>query len=253
MASVRSIYHYPVKGLTAAPLPRASLARGGTLPLDRAYAVAHGSTDFDPDRPVHLGKRKFLQLMENERLASLDARLDADGATLVIARDGRPVAQGRLDQPVGRRLLEQFLAAYLGAEVRGSPRIVSAPGHHFADDPRPMLSLINLASVADLARVAGGRLDPLRFRGNLYLAGLPAWAELSWLDRPVQIGRQARLRVVDRIARCAATNVDPRTGARDRNLPRSLRDAFGHVDMGVYAVVETGGEIAVDDPVTVAD
>lgn len=249
MVHVDAIYRYPVKGLSPAAMDRVRLEPGGTLPLDRAFAIAHGSTDFDPAAPQPMSKRKFLQLMENERLATLATRLEDDDATLVIERDGRQVSRGRLDQPVGRKLIEQFLDAYMKDDIRGPVHIVSAPGHHFADVPTPLVSLINPASVAELSRVAGSPVDPLRFRGNVYLEGLPAWAEFDWVGREIAIGDQVRLKVVARIERCAAINVDPANGARDMNLPKLLNSAFGHVDMGVYAVVATGGEVGVGDTV----
>ena len=249
MARLTAIYRYPVKGLSATPLDTATLEAGGTLPLDRAWAIAHGSTDFDAAAPKPMSKRKFLQLMENERLATLATRLEDDGVTLAIERGGRQVARGRLDQPVGRKLLEQFLDAYMQSEIRGAVRIVSAPGHHFADHPRPMVSLINRASVADLERIAGEPVDPMRFRGNLYLEDLPAWAEFDWVGQELAVGAEVRLQVVERIGRCAATNVNPGTGARDMNLPRLLQRGFGHVDMGVYAVVARGGTIKAGDDI----
>jgi uncharacterized protein YcbX len=114
----------------------------------------------------------------------------------------------------------------------------------FSDTPAKVLSLINLASVRDLERVVGRPVHPLRFRANLYFDGGTAWEEFAWVGRRLEIGG-ARLEVVDRIERCAATDVDPVTGARDMNLPRTLARGFGHVDMGVYAAVTAAGEIAV--------
>jgi uncharacterized protein len=35
-------------------------------------------------------------------------------------------------------------------------------------------------------------------------------------------GPRAKLKVVKRIVRCAATNVDPQTGIRDLNVPQTL-------------------------------
>ncbi len=83
--------------------------------------------------------------------------------------------------------------------------------------------------------------------GPLYLDDVPPWEEFTWIGRELAVGG-ARLRVVERIERCAATNVDPETGARDRNLPLALRKGFGHADMGVYAEVVAGGDIAIGDP-----
>ena len=50
-----------------------------------------------------------------------------------------------------------------------------------------------------------------------------------------------------RIVRCAATEVNPETAARDANPPRDLRARFGHADLGVYAEVLEGGRVAVGD------
>ncbi len=63
----------------------------------------------------------------------------------------------------------------------------------------------------------------------------------------------ARLRVIGRIERCAATNVNPETAARDMNIPLALKRGFGHVDMGVYAKVLTAGEITLGDRIVAPD
>ncbi|HXW28823.1 MAG TPA: MOSC domain-containing protein [Xanthobacteraceae bacterium] len=95
-------------------------------------------------------------------------------------------------------------------------------------------------------------MDPLGFRANLYVSGWPAWHEFALLGRSVKVGPEAEIKIVKRIVRCAATNVDPQTGERDLAIPRSLATAFGHGDCGVYGEVVTGGAIAVGDRVTTA-
>lgn len=114
-----------------------------------------------------------------------------------------------------------------------------------------MVSIINLASVAAIETAVGAPVHPLRFRGNLYVAGWPAWREFDLVERELAVGREAQLKVVKRIVRCAATNVDPDTGMRDLALPKSLMQSFGHMDCGVYAEVMTGGEIAAGDSISV--
>ncbi len=51
------------------------------------------------------------------------------------------------------------------------------------------------------------------------------------------------------IDRCAATNVDPASGARDMNIPKALQRGFGHVDLGLYARVTVGGPVSVGDEI----
>ena len=50
-ATVTAIYRYPVKGLSAERMDRAALIPGQCLPHDRRFAIALGSTLFDPQRP----------------------------------------------------------------------------------------------------------------------------------------------------------------------------------------------------------
>jgi uncharacterized protein len=109
------------------------------------------------------------------------------------------------------------------------------------------VSIINLASVAALEDVVGAPIDPLRFRGNVYVTGWPAWHELDMVGQEITIGSSARLKVVKRIVRCATTNVDPATGIRDLAIPDALRRTYGHADCGIYAEVVTPGEIVVKD------
>jgi len=166
---------------------------------------------FDPANPEWLPKRSFLMLMKNERLALLESRYDAATATLEIWRGGKRVARGALATPVGRAVIEDFFGAFMRAEALGKPKLVEAPGHMFSDAREKVVSLINLASVTDLQRVVGRPVDPIRFRGNVYVEGLPAWAEFDWVGREIVIG-DAGLRIVRRIPRCPATDVDPATG-----------------------------------------
>jgi MOSC domain-containing protein YiiM len=41
--------------------------------------------------------------------------------------------------------------------------------------------------------------------------------------------------------------VNPDTAEGDLNVPRGIRKAFGHIDMGIYAEVLEGGMVAVGD------
>ena len=56
-------------------------------------------------------------------------------------------------------------------------------------------------------------------------------------------------RIVKRIVRCAAVNVDPERAVRDLEIPHTLMRRFGHSDCGVYAEVIAGGAMAVGDAI----
>ncbi len=244
MAEIASIYRYPVKGLSPEPLTSVRVTAGETLPFDRAWAIENGPSKFDPAAPKHLPKIAFLMLMRNERLAALQTGFDELSRTLTIRREGTVLVEGCLETAAGRAALEAFVDAYEADELRGPTRIVSAPGHAFTDTATKCLSLINLETVRDIERELGAPVHPLRFRGNLYAEGLPAWAEFDdWLGKTIRAGDVA-FEAYARIDRCAATNVNPETAERDLTLPTSLLEAYGHPDCGVYLRVVEGGELA---------
>lgn len=246
-AAIQSIYRYPVKGLSPEPLPRVALTPGQTIPGDRLYAIENGPSGFDPAAPRHQPKMRYLMLMRNERLATLRTRFDDATHTLTVDYDGRGAARGDLRTADGRAAIERFFASFSAADLRGPPKVLHAPGFSFSDVAAKVVSIINLASVADLENYVGAPIDPLRFRANLYVSGWPAWQELDMVGRKLSIGNGVGVKIIKRIVRCAATNVDPTTGARDLEIPNTLMKTFGHADCGIYGEVITGGTIAVGD------
>ena len=249
-ATITSLYRYPVKGLSPEKLAQVALTPGATVPFDRAYAIENGPGRFDPNNPQHLPKIVFLMLMRNERLASLATHFDDATETLTILRDGKQVARGQLTTPIGRRMIEQFFAAYMASELRGAPKVVAAPGHTFSDVAAKCLHIVNLATVRDLQRVIGKPVDPLRFRANVYIDGVAPWAEFGWLAKDIALGG-AKLHVFARTQRCDATNVDPATAARDMAIPAVLSRTFAHSDLGIYAKVVNGAVVHEGDEVAV--
>src|SRR5262245_28216425 len=247
-STLARICRYPVKGLSAESLARVALTPGEGLPGDRRFALHVGNEPFEPDAPSWQPKTNFLMLMRHERLARLATHYDEATGVLTIRRDGKPVAHGNLAEPTGRTVIEQFFAAFMAGAATRVPRLVEAPGHMFSDTPAKVVSLIGLASIKDLERVARAPVDPIRFRANLYVDGLGPWEEFGWVGREVAIGA-ARGRVVKRIGRCAATNVNPQTGARDMNVPLALQEGFRHADCGVYVEIVSGAWVAVGDSV----
>jgi uncharacterized protein len=249
-AKIQAIYRYPVKGLSPEPLARTQLEVMETLPADRLYAIENGPSGFEPAAPRHQPKQRYLMLMRNERLARLRTHFEDTSHTLTIEMEGREAARGDLRTSEGRAAIEAFLAGFCADELRGPPRVLHAPGFSFSDVARKVVSIINLASVTAIEDVIGRPVHPLRFRGNVYVTGWPAWREFDFLGQEITVARGPRLRVIKRIVRCAATNVEPDTGIRDLSIPDTLMRSFGHADCGVYGEVVEGGKIAVGDEVS---
>jgi uncharacterized protein len=260
-AAIRSIYRYPVKGLSAEKLDRVGLSVGECLPHDRRFAIALATTKFDPGHPQWLQKTHFIMLMRDAALARLSTSFDPHSGMLSIADSDQVLLQASLTESAGCRRIARFFDEFMGSSpgsgaVAGPLRVVEAPGHAFGDArPKPnastdkYVSLINLGSVRDLERKIGAAIDPIRFRANVYFDGPPDWGELGWMERGIAVGA-ARLRVIAPITRCAATEVNPQTAERDIPMVAELMRHFGHNLMGVYAEVVEPGEIAIGDRIT---
>ncbi len=251
-AKITEIYRYPVKGLNGERLRSVPLAVGEPLPHDRRFALAHGSTQFDTAAPKWMPKQNFLMLAKDEKLAQLDAHFDPDSGELAIYRKGKQVVRASAVDIMGRTVIGQFFAGFMAGHCRGTPKLLEAAGHSFSDVPEKVVSIVSLASIRDLERVARQSIDPKRFRANVYFNGLPAWQEFDWVGSEISLG-EVRLKVLERTERCAATNVNPETAERDANLPLALRRGFNHADMGIYAEVISGGEVQENDPIGLGD
>ena len=252
-AQITGLYRYPVKGLSPEPLAQVALGIGQTFPADRRYAIENGPSGFDPGAPAWLPKSQFLMLMRNERLAALKTHFEDQSHSLTIRRGEELAAQGDLETAAGRAAIEQFFTANFADELKGPPKVLSSEGHSFSDVARKVVSIINLASVSAVEGFVDWVVNPLRFRANLYVTGWPAWHEFELLDRTLAIG-DVRLKVVKRIKRCAAVNVDPESALRDLEIPNTLQRRLGHADCGIYAEViapgtlRLGDEVAAEEP-----
>lgn len=247
-AEIKHIYRYPVKGLTPEALDATLLAVDEYLPGDRRFAMALGSTPVTGGHHLEwMPKRNFLALVKNEKLATLETSFDDATGVLTVKRQGRQVARGNITDRIGRTMIEDFFTAYMKDEAKGRPHLVEANlGDRLTDQPDPLISVINLASIRDLERVVQAPVDLLRFRANVYIDGIDPWAEFDWLGKTIAIGG-AEATVTERIDRCAAVNVNPATAERDLNIVKSLQAGFGHIDMGVFVRITKAGPVAVGE------
>ncbi|MBS0253206.1 MAG: MOSC domain-containing protein [Proteobacteria bacterium] len=251
-ATIEALYRYPVKGLTPEPLESVELRPMQTLPFDRAYAIENGPGPFDPANPQHLQKIHFVMLMRNEELATVRSLFDDSTETLIISKGGTEIARGDLRTEAGRAAIEDAITRIVTSGLRGRPKVVVSPGHSFSDVAPKCVHLVNRQSLTALEGLIGTKIDARRFRPNLVLDGLEPWQELDLVGKKLRAG-SITLEIFKRTERCAATNVDPETGARDLKIPSFLSKMLGHTDFGVYARIVDGGRLRVGDTLEVAD
>lgn len=250
MATLKSLYRYPLKGFSPQALDSETLTADQPFPFDRLHALTRPASKVDPQNPQWAHKSNFIMLMLDEALATLHTYYDVSSRKLQVQHQGRLVLDVSLEEQEGRNDFEALIATTLALPKTATPvsLVTARPGSalHFMDKPDPVISVINLASVRALSDDLGCEIDPMRFRANLYIDDVEPWAEFDWIGESIELG-QTRLAVDRKNTRCAATNVNPATAERDQELPKSLRKLYGHCDMGVYVKVTQGGRISCGD------
>ncbi len=250
MAKVSRLYHYPIKGLSPQTLKQVVLEKGKGFPFDRVYGIARHDSGYDPVAYKPLPKTHFIVLVKEERLATLKTHFDTTTHHLHIRAEGYDVFDEDISTEMGREKMADYFATLFHLSDVEKPIIAVGENKRFTDisvhseTMMHAVSLINLNSIRDLEARTATKINPLRFRGNIYLEDMPAYQEFDCLNQDILIG-ETRLKIFRRTRRCAATDVNPDTAIRDLAIPRMLMETLGHADMGVYAEVMEGGPIEI--------
>ncbi|MDB6092279.1 MAG: hypothetical protein JWN85_5063 [Gammaproteobacteria bacterium] len=260
MATVAGLYIYPVKSARGIPLARVRVAGAG-FEWDRHWMLV------DP-------KGMFITQRTHPQLAQIVPEIGSDSLTLTAP--DLPALRVPLE-PCGESVpvrvwdhsctaLDQGLtAAEWASQAVGKPvRLVRvSPGMGRAANPKyagttyapvafpdgyPIL-VCNQASLADLNQRLPAAIPMERFRPNLVLSGLPAFAE-DLIDS-LRIGA-ITLRLVKPCTRCTVPSIDQRSGAPSTDPFPVLRTfrfdrALRGVTFGENAVVATGAGSVLED------
>ena len=120
------------------------------------------------------------------------------------------------------------------------------------------VSVVGTASLRELSRGLGPAardLDPARFRATVVVdAGETPFVEEEWIGRELVLGT-ARVRVAERIPRCAVIDLHPTAGGSDLPVLRTLGrlrppGTPAALCLGVDAVVTAPGVVRVGDAVS---
>ena len=118
--------------------------------------------------------------------------------------------------------------------------------------PENSVSLINKKSIDDFSKRVSEDIEFERFRANIYIDGLDAWAERTWIGKSIKINNVDFV-VLDEISRCSATNLKPSTDMVTFNLPNQLKKNYDHINMGLYLVPLQNGVISKGDKLIIHD
>ena len=250
--AVSRLSYTPVKGLAL-------------IHPDELYVDVHGVDDNRRFYLIREDGRRY-EITKDGRTALVVPAYDAETEMLSLrfpdgtAVEGPVQLDGRVvtdfySRPVSGRVVQGAFAEGLSRFVGKPLRIVKADrpagGVDRANGP---VSLISEASLSELARQAGvDEVDGRRFRMLITVSGCRPHEEDEWIGREVRIGSLV-IRVLEQVARCAATTFNPLSGERDLDTLRIIRSYRGardgkNLDFGIYGEVVQPGRVAVGDAV----
>lgn len=243
------IVRHPIKSVGFQEIECATLTKGRTLPFDRQWAVATEGPLFDGDPEAWVRKLAFVRGAAEGALQAIRCDFDADSGAIGLTHPALGDFAGHLPDD-GAALVDWLRPLWPTTRPAPVALVSRRDGGALTDVPGAWLSVLNLASNRALGDSMGQELSIHRWRGNLWLDGLPAWQEFDLIGQDIAIGG-ARLHIEQRITRCNATTFDPITGARDGDTLSALQGGWGHRDFGVYASVVSSGAIRIGDTASV--
>ena len=111
------------------------------------------------------------------------------------------------------------------------------------------ISLLNTKSIEDFKNKTNEKVEPQRFRGNIYIDGIEAWEERNWIGKIIKINNIS-FKVEKNIPRCVAINLKPNTDDNSLNLLKFLKKTYNHFDMCVYLTALDDGLINIGDNIS---
>ena len=240
-AKLIHIWRHPVKSHGREALDQVTLYPGKTMPWDRTWAVAHEASAADGSEWVPCAN--FSRVAKAPSLMAITARFEEDSGVLHLSHPDLPDLTVNPDNDPDA--LIKWAAPIMPEGRAASARVLRVPGRGMTDTPFASISIGNLATHRAIEQKVGHSLSLHRWRINLWLDGLEPWQEFDWVGKQVLIG-DVVLKIEEPIERCMATTANPETGVRDADTLGAL-NSWGHQDMGVYGVVQTGGLMSLGD------
>jgi uncharacterized protein len=260
IATVESLWRYPVKSMTGEQLTEAFMGFSGFYG-DRCFAFKNSAA---PKGFPYLTARVQQQMLRyrpqfryperatkppnlTEAMSITPGVMPANGDPNdlildIVTPSGAVVA---VDDPT--------LVAMLGQGIGEKNQLTLVRSDRAFTDCRPV-SLISLQTVRQLESELGIPIDKRRFRANIYLdlGSDYGFGEDKLVGRKLRIGSGAVITVLERDPRCKMISLDPDTGEHNPEVLRRVaqaHDAFA----GVYCAVLVEGILREGDSIELSD
>ena len=257
--SISSINYCPVKSISFQSIKSCEIKKNIGIVGDRIFAFSKGldlnqAQLFEQKLEERRGKwNKILTLKNSPSLNKYNFLLDNN--KLKLTQNNNEILTINIDETDEYELLSNKILE-LESSLQKPISLMKNTDIPFFDTSisnktvlTHSISLINNQSIKDFENKTNQEIETQRFRGNIFIDGIEAWEERSWIGKIIKINNIS-FKVEKNIPRCVAINLKPNTDDNSLNLLQSLKKTYNHFDMGVYLTALDNGPINIGDNIS---
>ena len=253
---ISSINYSPVKSLSFESIESCEIKKDSGILNDRMFAFSRiidsNKAQVVENNPNTRSLNNFLTLKNSPVLNKYNFTYKEKKLALIL--EGKELISVLAKDKEQRSLLANKLIELESSLITPISLLKNSEFPFFdtthTDNVFNSISLINLNSVEDFGNKINEKVEPQRFRGNLYVKGVDAWQERNWIGKTIKINNLP-FKVERHIPRCVAINLKPKTDDNSLNLLQSLKKNYNHFDMGIYLRSLNDGKVIVGDKILV--
>ena len=253
---ISSINYSPVKSLSFESIESCEIKKDSGILNDRMFAFSRiidsNKAQVVENNPNTRSLNNFLTLKNSPVLNKYNFTYKEKKLALIL--EGKELISVLAKDKEQRSLLANKLIELESSLITPISLLKNSEFPFFdtthTDNVFNSISLINLNSVEDFGNMINEKVEPQRFRGNLYVKGVDAWQERNWIGKTIKINNFS-FKVERHIPRCVAINLKPKSDDKSLNLLQSLKKTYNHFDMGIYLRSLNDGKIEVGDKIEI--
>ncbi len=243
---LQEIWRYPIKGFNGEKLIKTSLKKNRIIEGDREFAISIGKENSEkPKNTFWQPKRNYIQLLNSNEITKYNVRIDKKTNFLKVSNKGKVILNVSIEEI--KNCSNKFFK-FLPQRYKYLPKLVSLKKNGFTDNSQPFISIGGSGSIENLSIKSGLDLETQRFRLNLIIKTSKPFEEFNWVGKNISVG-SAVIKIVERVGRCSAINIQPKTANKPLDLLPIMRSKYGHTDLGIFGLVIKNGIVNIGDEI----
>ena len=251
MFKINQLFYSPVKSLSFSSVGQLEILNNIGIKFDRNFAFTR---DLDDKKINYIlqnpSDRQIIDFLSLKHFPELNEyNFDFNNGFLDLKKNNNIILNTDINNGTEIKILCDKMQELIPKVKR--IRLIQDPMNPFFDTmPSKTISLINLNSIRDFEKKLSKKIEFQRFRGNIYVDGLNPWDERNLINKTLIINN-LKFKVTKEIPRCVATNIRPNSSEINLSIPKSLKQFYNHINLGIYLIPLNNGIIKLNDDILI--